>query len=80
MKSQNVFIAHPINSDQINALKAMVKAFKVKFEIKKEPINEVVSPNKVKILNNIKQGLNEMKLIQEGKIQGTFLKDFLNEV
>jgi len=35
MNAENIFIAHPINDDQLSALKAMVKALKIKFEIKK---------------------------------------------
>jgi hypothetical protein len=33
MQTQNVFIARPANAEQINALKAFVKALKIKFEI-----------------------------------------------
>lgn len=35
MNAENIFIAHPINADQLSALKAIVKALKIKFEIKK---------------------------------------------
>jgi hypothetical protein len=31
MPTQNIFIAHPTNKEQIDALKAIVKAFKIKF-------------------------------------------------
>jgi hypothetical protein len=33
MPTQDVFIAHPANKEQVNALKAFVKALKIKFEI-----------------------------------------------
>jgi hypothetical protein len=33
MQTQNLFIAHPTNAEQINVLKAVVKAFKIKFEV-----------------------------------------------
>ncbi len=33
MQTQNIFIAHPTTTDQIEALKAVVKAFKIKFEV-----------------------------------------------
>ncbi len=33
MSSTNIFIAHPATDEQLNALKAVVKALKVKFEI-----------------------------------------------
>jgi len=33
MQTQNIFIAHPANTEQTEALKAFVKALKIKFEI-----------------------------------------------
>jgi hypothetical protein len=35
MSTENIFIAHPANNEQLNALKAILKALKIKFEIKK---------------------------------------------
>lgn len=36
MKLQNVFIAHPKTTEQENALKAFMKALKIKFEVTDE--------------------------------------------
>ena len=36
MDSPNIFIAHPTTSEQVDALKAFVKALKIKFEIANE--------------------------------------------
>lgn len=36
MKSQNIFIAHPKTAEQVNALKAFMKALKIKFEVSNE--------------------------------------------
>jgi len=36
MDSPNIFIAHPTTSEQVDALKAFVKALKIKFEITNE--------------------------------------------
>ena len=80
MRTENIFIAHPTTTNQINALKAVVKAFNVKFEIKKEKSFDDLDPSKAELLNNIKQGFKEVKLIQSGKLKGTSLKDFLNEL
>lgn len=80
MHTESIFIAHPTNRDQINALKAVVKAFKVKFEIKKEFIVDEDEPNKTEILNGIKESIQELKLIQQGKVKGTSLESFLNEI
>ena len=80
MQTGNVFIAHPTTIDQINALKAVVKAFNVKFEIVKEPILEKEKNNKVELIDNIKPGFKELKLIQERKLKGTTLKEFLHDL
>ena len=32
MQTQNIFIAHPANAEQVTALKAVLKALKIKFE------------------------------------------------
>jgi hypothetical protein len=37
-------------------------------------------PTKEEILDNIKAGLEEMKLIKKGKLKSTPLNDFLNEL
>jgi hypothetical protein len=36
MDSPNIFIAHPTTAEQVDALKAFVKALKIKFEITNE--------------------------------------------
>ncbi len=37
-------------------------------------------PTKEEILNNIKRGFEELKLIKKGKLKTTSLNDFLNEL
>ena len=37
-------------------------------------------PTKEEVLKGIKQGFKELKLMKEGKMKGTSLKDFLNEL
>jgi len=76
MKTEHTFIAHPTTTDQINALKAVVKAFNVKFEVKKQLIKD----DKSTILNNIKKGLKEVSLMQKGELKATSLNDFLSEL
>lgn len=36
MQTENIFIIHPANTEQANALKAFAKALKIKFEVKSE--------------------------------------------
>ena len=73
MQTQNVFIAHPTTTDQVNALKAIVKAFKIKFEITKEEDNVV-------FVSELQSSLNQVKQMKEGKLPKQSAKDFLNEL
>jgi hypothetical protein len=41
---------------------------------------EFPEPTKEEIKKNIKQGLKEVQLIEQGKMKATPLKDFLNEL
>lgn len=36
MQTENIFIIHPANKEQVNALKAFLKAMKIKFELTTE--------------------------------------------
>jgi tryptophanase len=78
MRTENIFIAHPITLDQINALKAVVKAFDVKFEIKKT--TTIDNAELIAVRNSIKKGFEEMKQIKKYKLKTTSLTDFLNEL
>lgn len=80
MQTENILIAHPTTTDQINVLKAVLKAFKVQFEIKKSVIDEDIEPTKAEVLENVRQGFKELKLIQEGKLSTVSAKDFLNDL
>lgn len=37
-------------------------------------------PTKEEIINNIRQGLREVQMIEKGKMEATTLNDFLNEL
>ena len=54
MPTESIFIAHPTTADQLNALKAVVKALKVKFELKKENPYDISDEDKALVLNRIK--------------------------
>lgn len=58
MSTENIFIAHPTNNEQFNALKAMLKALKIKFEVKKaeEPYNTDFVNMVLDAEKDIKQG------------------------
>lgn len=46
--------------------------------VKKIETDEV--PNKSDVLDNIKEGLQEVRLFKKGKLKTTSAKDFLNEL
>ncbi len=58
MSTENIFIAHPTNNEQFNALKAILKALKIKFEVKKaeEPYNTDFVNMVLDAEKDIKQG------------------------
>jgi hypothetical protein len=59
MQTDNIFIAHPTTTDQLNALKALVKALKVKFELKKETPYDISDEDKAMVLDRIKTDKDE---------------------
>ena len=63
-------ILHPKNKTQLSILKNLAKEMGMSFETKEEE----------SILDNIKNGLEEMQLIKKGKLKTTSAKDFLNEL
>ena len=73
MQTQNIFIAHPKTAEQINALKAVVKAFKIDFEVTKEEDKSV-------FVEELQSSLNQVQDIKSGKLPKQTIKDFLNEL
>lgn len=71
MKTQDAFIAHPTTPEQVDALRAFMKALKINFEIRKA---ETYNPDFVeKVLESQKQA-------RDGKVtrvEKEKLKDFL---
>lgn len=73
MTTDNIFIAHPKTVEQIEALKAIVKAFKIDYEISKK---DKVNP----YLIELQESLNQVSDIKDGKLAKQTAKDFLNEL
>lgn len=48
MKTENIFIIHPETSEEENALKAFVKALKMKFEVTKKKSYDPEFVDKIK--------------------------------
>ena len=70
MNTENIFIAHPTNNEQVNALKAFLKALKIKFEIKnaEEPYNT----------DFVNMVLDAEKEIKDGKVTKLTSEEFDN--
>lgn len=73
MTTDNIFIAHPQTVEQIEALKAIVKAFKIDYEISKKSDVETY-------INELQESLNQVNEIKAGKLKKQSAKDFLNDL
>lgn len=73
MATENIFIAHPTTIEQINALKAIVIAFKIEFELTKKEDNTV-------FVKEMQSSLNQVQEMRTGRLPKQSIKDFLNEL
>ena len=73
MQTQNIFIAHPTTTEQINVLKAIVKTFKIKFEVTKQEDTTV-------FVSEMQSSLNQVQQIKTGKLSKKTVKEFLTEL
>lgn len=65
-----------IKDSKVRFFKELIKNFDF-VKIEKE---ESTEPSKEEIAENIKQGFKEVKMIEEGKMEGVSLKEFLDEL
>lgn len=72
MQTGNVFIAHPSNDEQLNALKAFLKALKIKFEVTN--LENYYKPEFVAKIKKSKQEFDEGKFT---RVEKDNLQDFL---
>jgi hypothetical protein len=75
-----MIVSYPTNSQETNAIKAVLRALNVKFEIQNEKTLESSNPSKKEVVSNLKVGVKELKLYKKGKLKTTPAKDFLNEL
>lgn len=61
---------------------AMKKLQKMLQRLKKEKAvkDEMIAGSKAEALNNIKEGLNELKLMKQGKLKSRPVEELLNEI
>ncbi len=71
MKSENTFIIHPETIEQENALKAFIKALKIKFEIASE------KPYDPDFVAKIEESRRQVKEGKTTRIDKNHLKEFL---
>jgi hypothetical protein len=71
MKTENTFIIHPETTEQENALKAFIKALKIKFEVSKE------KPYDPDFVAKIKESRQEAKEEKTTRVEKKDLKEFL---
>jgi hypothetical protein len=66
-------IVHPDNNEKLSALKAVMKALKIRFEVSEEAPAQSVA-------EDILESMKEVKLHQAGKIRLQDARDLLNEL
>ncbi len=72
MQTINI-IAHTEDDSQIEAVKAFMKALKIKFELTKEG-------DKSTFITEMQNSLNQVQQMKEGKLPKQSVKEFLNEL
>lgn len=83
--------AYTEDASQIEAIKAVIKAFKIKYRISKmkdtnynpEIVTQIKTGNQKEknvLIEEIKEAVENLKLVREGKLKARSAKDLLNEL
>ena len=83
MSENSLVIFHPDNNEQVSALRALAKVLKMNFEITTQEKFEKkikVSKEKKQLINDIKEAVEELKLVKAGKIKARNVGDLLNDL
>lgn len=83
MNLNNLVIFHPSNNEQLAALRSLAKVLKMDFEVTtKEKLEKKVKLRKEKdiIIDDIKDAVEELKLIKSGKLKARNVEDLLDEL
>jgi len=73
MSEGNIFIAHPESSEQVEALKSLMKSFKIKFEVKK-------ADDTLFQFDEMTKSLSQVKKMKDGKLKKQSAREFLDEI
>jgi len=74
MSSKDIFIITPSTSEEADALKAFIKALKLKFQIAKS------EKAKNEILSDLSEAIKELNLVKKGKAKARDAKELLDEL
>jgi hypothetical protein len=83
MRLNNLVIFHPSNNEQLAALRTLAKVLKMDFEVTTtEKLEKKVRLSKEKkiIIEDIKDAVEELKLVKAGKLKARNVEDLLNEL
>ena len=79
--------AYTEDASQIEAIKAVIKAFKIRYRISKMKDNEPITQLKTDkqdeksiLIGEIREAVENLKLVREEKLQARSAKDLLNEL
>ncbi|MFV0553985.1 MAG: DUF2683 family protein [Mangrovibacterium sp.] len=76
MDTLEILTAHPQTREQASALKAVMKALKIKFMISKE--DSLVRENQ--LLEEIQEAVENLNLVKQGKLKARPAKELLHEL
>jgi len=83
MSLNKLVIFQPSNNEQLAALRSLAKVLKMDFEVTtKEKLEKKVKLRKEKdiIIDDIKDAVEELKLIKTGKLKAQNVENLLNEL
>lgn len=78
----NYLIVHPENHNKLKAIKAVLKALDVEFDEAKATngLESITKSHKAVVLEGLKEAINEIRLIKQGKLKGTPARELLDEL
>lgn len=78
----NYLIVHPENNNKLKAIKAVLKALDIEFNEAKatQGVESIAKSHKTIVLEGLKEAIDEVRLIKQGKLKGTPARELLDEL
>jgi len=78
----NYLIVHPENHNKLKAVKAVLKALDVEFDEAKatQGLESITKSHKTIVLESLKEAIDEVRLIKQGKLKGIPARELLDEL